>query len=78
MLQDAIGFFTDETHILSGMSVACGTAGCAVTALGGVADAAGTPLAEDSIFDLASLTKLMTGMLVLRLREEGLLALDAP
>ena len=78
MLQDAIGFFTDETHILAGMSVACGTAGCAVTALGGVADAAGTPLAEDSIFDLASLTKLMTGMLVLRLREEGLLALDAP
>ncbi len=75
MLADAIRYFTDETHILASMSIACGDASSAVTALGGCTDLAGTPVQEDTLFDLASLTKLFTGMLVMRLRDEGLLEL---
>ncbi len=42
------------------------------------ADAAGTPLAEDSLFPVASITKLATALAVLRLRDEGVLRLDDP
>ena len=78
-LQDSIRFFTEETHIMPGLSVACGTADKAIAALGGLADEdAGTPLTADSIFDLASLTKLFTALLVMRLREEGRLDLNRP
>ncbi len=78
-LQDSIRFFTEETHIMPGLSVACGTTDKALTALGGLADEdTGAPLTADSIFDLASLTKLFTGLLVMRLREEGLLDLSKP
>ena len=52
-LQDSIRFFTEESHIMPGLSVACGTAEKALTALGGLADEdTGVPLTEDSIFDL--------------------------
>lgn len=78
MLADAIRYFTDETHILASMSIACGDASSAVTAIGGCVDLAGTPVREDTLFDLASLTKLFTGMLVMRLREEGQLELAQP
>ena len=75
-LEDSIRFFTEETHIMPGLSAACGTADRVMTALGGLADEdAGTPLTADSIFDLASLTKLFTALLVMRLREEGRLDL---
>lgn len=77
-LNDAIRFFTEETRVMACMSVACGTKDHAVTALGGVTDLVGTPLTDDSIFDLASLTKLFTGLTVMRLHEEGLLDLTAP
>ena len=78
-LQDSIRFFTEETHIMPCLSVACGTAEKALTAHGGLADeAAGRLLTEDSIFDLASLTKLFTGLLVMRLHEEGRLDLFHP
>ena len=40
------------------------------------ADAAGTPLAEDSLFPVASITKLATALAVLRLRDDGALRLD--
>jgi beta-lactamase class C len=39
-------------------------------------DAQGRPLARDSIFPVASVTKLATALAVLRLAEQGLLALD--
>ncbi|GAB7543103.1 serine hydrolase domain-containing protein [Cupriavidus sp. 8B] len=39
---------------------------------------AGTPMREDSIFRLASVTKPLVSAAVMRLVEEGLLALDAP
>lgn len=76
-LQDSIRYFTEETHIMPCLSLACGTAEQAVVAHGGLADeVANRPLTEDGIFDLASLTKLFTGLLVMRLHEEGRLDLS--
>ncbi|MBQ8200725.1 MAG: beta-lactamase family protein [Clostridia bacterium] len=77
-LQDAIRYFTEETHIMPCMSVACGTAGTCISALGGMADGRHTPLNGDMLFDLASLTKLFTGLMVMRLHEEGRLDLSQP
>ena len=76
-LQDSIRFFTEETHIMPCLSVACGTVDSILAAHGGLADEkAGRPLTADSLFDLASLTKLFTALLVMRLREEGRLDLS--
>lgn len=78
-LNDSIRFFTEESHIMPGLSVACGTSDKVLTAHGGLADEdTGRPLTSDSLFDLASLTKLFTGLLVMRLYEEGLLDLARP
>ena len=78
-LPDSIAYFTAETRIMPGLSVACGTADAALTAQGGWADeAAQRPLTPDAIFDLASLTKLFTGLLVMRLHAEGKLDLTRP
>jgi CubicO group peptidase (beta-lactamase class C family) len=65
-LQDGIRFFTRETEILSGVSVACGAGERIETAMDG--DVGGR-----SVFDLASVTKLFTGLCAMKLREEGLL-----
>ncbi len=70
-LQDAISYFTEETHILACMSAACGTASRVYTALGGNADSSGRPVTENIIFDLASLTKLLTGFALMLLVEDG-------
>ena len=77
-LQDPIRYFTEETHIMPCLSVACGDAGHFACERGGVQDGAGTPLTERSLFDLASLTKLFTGLTVMRLNEEGRLDLTQP
>lgn len=78
-LQDSIRFFTEETHIMPCLSVACGTADAVLAAHGGLADEeALRPLMADALFDLASLTKLFTGLMVMRLHEEGQLNLSAP
>ncbi len=77
-LYEAIGYFTEEKRIMSCLSVTCGTADMEHHALRGVADRAGNPIHEDSIYDLASLTKLFTGLAVMRLREEGKLELSRP
>ena len=78
-LKDSIAYFTQETRIMPGMSVACGTAEAVLAVHGGLADeAANIPLTADSIFDLASLTKLFTGLLVMQLREDGQLDLTRP
>jgi CubicO group peptidase (beta-lactamase class C family) len=65
-LQDGIRFFTRETEILSGVSVACGAGERIETAMDG--DVGGR-----SVFDLASVTKLFTGLCAMKLSEEGLL-----
>ena len=77
-LQDSIRYFTEETHIMPCLSVACGDAGRFVCDRGGMQDENGTPLTERSLFDLASLTKLFTGLAVMRLHEEGRLDLTRP
>ncbi len=78
MLTDAVRFFTEESRSLACMSVACGTIETTHTALGGAKDPAGTPVAPDSVFDLASLSKLFTALTALRLRAAGILDFDAP
>lgn len=78
MLTDAIRYFTEETNMLASMSIACGTAEVVHTAMGGIQSMDGKAVGAETIYDLASLTKLLTGMLVMRLREEGLLDLQAP
>ncbi len=77
-LQSAIDFFTRESRSLGCMSIACGNAERALCAEGGAMDPSGRPVAADSIFDIASLTKLFTACLAMRLREEGKLNLNAP
>ncbi len=77
-LKDAVSFFVEEKKILACMSCACGTGDRVFTALGGGTGQAGAPLREDSLFDLASLTKLLTGFALMLLREEGRLDMDKP
>ena len=67
MLHEAISFFTDEKKIMACLSVTCGDAGHETHAMRGLIDLDGTPVGEDSIFDLASLTKLFTALTVMRL-----------
>ena len=77
-LSDAVAYFTQQTHILASMAIACGTTDIVHTALGGCLTEAGDPVLPDTVYDLASLTKLYTCLLVYRLHEEGLLDLSAP
>ena len=77
-LTDAIRYFTEENRALACMSIACGDRNHVHTALGGIARPDGTPVAEDSVFDLASISKLFTAMTAMRLWEKGLLDLSAP
>jgi len=75
-LRHTIDYFTAETGIMPGLAVACGDRRHAAADMGGVINRQGTPLTEKSLFDLASLTKLFTGLLVIRLKEEGTLDLS--
>lgn len=77
-LDHAIAYFTDEKNIMSCLSVTCGMAAVEYHAMRGAADETGVPIDERSLFDLASLTKLFTGLAVMRLREEGILDLTRP
>ena len=77
-LYEAIGYFTEETRIMPCLSITCGTGGEETHALRGVINEQGVPLTEDALFDLASLTKLLTALTVLRLHEEGRLDIAAP
>ena len=70
-LTDGIRFFTRETEILSSLSVACGSSERTETAMDGEA-------AAQSVFDLASVTKLFTGLCAMKLKEEGLLDFSRP
>ena len=70
MFEDVLNYYLNETHSTACLSLAGGDSNHAVTAMGGAG--------EHSLYDLASLTKLFTGMTVMRLREEGLLDLSRP
>ena len=77
-LQQAVQFFVENSQVLSCLHLGCGSREMTWHALGGVRNHRGESLDAEDIFDLASLTKLFTGVMVLRLREEGLLDLDRP
>ncbi len=79
MLDQAVRYFVEDTHIMACMTVACGTSGTAYVAQAGCTHFDGTGNVNDrTLFDLASLTKLFTGLTVMRLWEENRLSLDAP
>ena len=62
----AVQYFTRDTEIMSGLLLVCGAGGRTEAAMDG-------SVREDSVFDLASLTKLFTGLCAMKLKEEGLL-----
>ena len=66
-----IQYFTRETEILSALSAACGAGERTERAMDG-------DCRENSVFDLASVTKLFTGLCAMRLKEEGLLDFSRP
>ena len=78
MLNEAISYFTEEKKIMACLSVTCGDAGHETHAMGGYTDRSGTAVGDDSIYDIASLTKLCTALTVMRLHEEGAIDLQAP
>ena len=67
----AVQYFTRETEIMSGLLLVCEAGGRTETAMDG-------DVKENSVFDLASLTKLFTGLCDMRLKEEGLLDFSRP
>ena len=69
-LEDAVRYFTEDSRSLACMSAACGTAFSAYTAEAGCAPV--------SVFDIASLSKLFTGLTAVRLYERGELLFDRP
>lgn len=82
-LLDNIRTLCDETRMLACLTASYGTAAWCETVRYGRAqetDAAGRPcerpLREDTLFDLASLTKLFTGVMVMMLVERGRVSLD--
>ena len=82
-LLSSMRWFTEESRALSCLTVTFGTAQTerhALTGLMRVKELGGAdvPVDDASIFDLASLTKLFTGLTILRLREEGKLDLQKP
>lgn len=78
MLSHAIEYFTRETRSLACISIACGTVNTVSTAMGGIASSDGQPVTADSVFALASLSKLFTGLTAMWLRAAGRLDFDAP
>lgn len=70
-LMHGIRFFTQEQDILSALSVACGAGDHIERALDG-------DCRESSVFDLASVTKLFTGLCMMKLKEDGLLDFSRP
>ena len=65
-LLKAVQYFTREKAILDGVSVACGSGNTTAEAMDGA-------VRENSLFDLASVTKLFTGLCLMKMKEEGLL-----
>lgn len=69
-LKDAVRYFVEEDGALECMSIACGTKEQVWCAQENVS--------PDAVFDLASLSKLFTGLTAMRLWERGQLDLGAP
>lgn len=70
-LLKAVQYFTREKAIMTGLLLVCEAGGRTETAMDG-------DVKESSVFDLASLTKLFTGLCAMRLKEDGLLDPSRP
>jgi len=68
----AARFFTRDTGIMDGISLACGVGDHLLTAMDGEG------ITENTVFDLASVTKLFTGLCAMCLKQEGLLDFSRP
>ncbi len=66
-LEEALRYFTRETRIMDGMALACGMGGRHIRAWDG------RNIGERTVFDLASVTKIFTGLILMRLWEDGAL-----
>ena len=66
-LEEAIRFFTRETRMMDGLAVCCGKGGMRAAAMDG------REIGEKTVYDLASVTKIFTGICLMRLWEEGAL-----
>jgi CubicO group peptidase (beta-lactamase class C family) len=76
-VEAVVAAFLQKTGIPSG-SVAVVRAGELVSARGFGAAADGAPAGPDTVFRVGSLTKSVTAVAVLQLRDRGLVLLDAP
>ncbi|MEG0767925.1 MAG: serine hydrolase domain-containing protein, partial [Clostridia bacterium] len=85
-LAQSLHYFTEEARILSCLSVSYGDAHHAVSMRSGrmreqipvLPASADLPVTTDTLYDLASLTKLFTGIALMQLWDAGRLRLDAP
>ena len=66
----SLRYFTRETGIMDGMAAACRLGERRAWAMDG------REIRKETIYDLASVTKLFTGIVLMRLNEEGRLDLD--
>ena len=71
-LAQSLRYFTRETRIMDGMAAACRRDGRKARAMDGLESG------ERTLFDLASVTKLFTGITLMRLAEKGKLDLQRP
>ena len=76
-LKEAISFFIGEKRIMSSLCITCGDLNHIEYAFDGEARP-GVPVRDETLYDLASVTKLFTGMTVLALAERGILDLNRP
>jgi CubicO group peptidase (beta-lactamase class C family) len=87
-LKDGLDFLIREKRYITGAVITYGAPGAVETVVAGNSREvllqgrdyrdAPVPMAADSVFDLASVTKLFTCLCVLMLMERGLLSLDTP
>ena len=64
-IRKAVTFFTEETGIMDGMAVCCGRNGRRQWAWDG------REIGPDTVYDLASVTKIFTGLCLMKLWERG-------
>ena len=76
-LRDTLGAYVDDGSIPGAVALVSG-AGQTEEAVVGAMSVGGAPMAADSIFRLASLTKPITAAAVMTLVEDGRIALDDP
>ena len=77
-LLEAIRFFTREKQIMASLHVTCGKRDSGSAHATDGDRTPGRKADERTLYDLASVTKLFTGMTLMRLKEDGKLDVDRP